>query len=356
MRLSILSFAALLIASQISAAAIVPPEGWSQEMMGEVVVMASPGANEGDHVVSIVRPAEPFSGSFEAWFTRRLSVLAPKLGKVTKDSGVSQQQGVFLDIVGMQLDEGDQVRSYFFGYAAGDKGQILLVMIPQAIDNGDPRVVAALDQVRTLVHSHFVLEGKSVTGASPAAISATAGGTMGPGQGFGEGLTGVYFGIGRRYALTPGTGLQGMNDVRLIVVLPDGKWRENLPGRGLETDIAADRRDFDRWGVWTASGGVVKATAQNDTVVLDAQNWTKLSPVHGLRSDGVFVVENSGWKAEVNLSLFYASMAPSRTGRVCRTWWGRRWTSTECPNTLPSNRRTTCCSRATENTNFATSV
>ena len=168
---------------------------------------------------------------------------------MTQDSGVSQQNGVLLDIVGMQLDEGDKVRSYFFGYAAGDKGQILLIMIPQAIDNSDPRVVAALDQVRTLVHSQFILEGKSVTAASPGGVSTTAGGVMGPGQGFGEGLSGVYLGMGRHYALTPGSGLQGMNDVRIIAVLPDGKWRENLPGRGLETDIAADRRDLDRWGV-----------------------------------------------------------------------------------------------------------
>ena len=116
---------------------------------------------------------------------------------------------------------------------------------------------------------------------------------MGPGKGFGEGLSGVYFGTGRRYALTVGSGLQGMNDVRIIVVLPDGKWRENLPGRGLETDIAVDRRDFgDSWGVWTASGGVVTATTQNDRVVLDAQSWTKLSPIDGLRTDGIFARED----------------------------------------------------------------
>ncbi|PYX69535.1 MAG: hypothetical protein DMG72_20645 [Acidobacteria bacterium] len=124
-------------------------------------------------------------------------------------------------------------------------------------------------------------------------VSTTGGGVMGPGKGFGEGLSGVYFGTGRRYALTAGSGLQGMNDVRIIVVLPDGKWRENLPGRGLETDIAADRRDFgDSWGVWTASGGVVTATTQNDEVILDAQRWTKLSPIDGLRTDGVFARED----------------------------------------------------------------
>ena len=38
------------------------------------------------------------------------------------------------------------------------------------------------------------------------------------------------------------------------------------------------------------------ATAKNDEVVLDAQNWTKLPPIDGLRTDGVFVVENSGWE------------------------------------------------------------
>jgi hypothetical protein len=115
----------------------------------------------------------------------------------------------------------------------------------------------------------------------------------GPGNRFGRGLSGVYFGTGTRYALGV-SGTYVTSDIRLIVVLPDGQWRNSLPERGLHIDIAEDRRQFaDNWGSWKDAGGVVTATRENDRVVLDAQSWTKLSLVDGLRTDGVFAREDT---------------------------------------------------------------
>ena len=295
MRLSISGIAILMITSQIVSAEIVPPQGWVQDANADGIEMMSPGTSDADRVFYTIFPAQSFSGSFDAWFPQFVSALANKLGKASQFSGLSRQGGALLETVTILSSTGNKVHADFLGYVVGDKAETTLILIPQAVSEHDPRVVTALDHVKQLVDSKFLFPAKSATSSSLGGVS-TAEGNVGPGKEFGEGLSGVYFGMGRRFALTPGSGLQGMNDVRIIVVLPDGKWRESLPLRGLETDIAADRRDFDHWGVWTASGGVVRATAQNDEVVLDAQSWTKLSPIDGLRTDGVFVVENSGWE------------------------------------------------------------
>lgn len=256
--------------------------------------MVSPGLNETDRVFYTVLPAQTFSGDFDAWFNLSVSRFAPALGQASQYSILSRQNGVLLKTAVILSSTGIKVRAYFLGYAVDEKVEMLLILVAQTISDRDPRLVAALTHAKQLADRKFFFPAKPVASGA-ADVSTMRGGDMGPGNGFGKGLSGAYFGTGRRWALTLGSGLQGMNDVRVIVVLPDGTWREGLPDRGLETDIAADRRDFDRWGIWTTSGGVVRAKTQNDEVVLDAQNWRKLSPIDGLRTDGVFVKEDSGW-------------------------------------------------------------
>jgi hypothetical protein len=289
---SILGIAMVMIASQSIVAEIVPPEGWAQDVRGDGVLMVSPGSNETDRVFYTVLPAETFSGSFDTWFNHFISLAAPRLGQASQYSGVSLHNGVLLEVVTILSSTGNKVRAYFLGYDVGDKAEISLILIPQAVSERDPRVITALNHTRLLADRKFLLLGKPAVSVGPNAPT-MGGGVMGPGKGFGEGLSGVYFSTGRRYGLTAGSGIELMNDVRLIVVLPDGQWRNNLPERGLEIDMAADRREFgDFWGGWTAAGGVVTATRQNDKTVLDAQNWTKLSPIDGLRTDGVFARED----------------------------------------------------------------
>lgn len=116
----------------------------------------------------------------------------------------------------------------------------------------------------------------------------------GPGDGFGREATGVYIGTGSRLALPAVGGATWRRDVRLIVVLPDTRWRSGLPANGLDIDLAADTKQFSgRWGQWKTVGTTLIATRDNDRIDLTDGSWRKLAAIDGMLCDGQFVREDS---------------------------------------------------------------
>lgn len=127
--------------------------------------------------------------------------------------------------------------------------------------------------------------------ASPAVAPSDA--NLGPPAGFGEKTSGVYLGVGTSFRPTLNTGLQISRGRRMIAVLPDGRWRSELPDQGLMISLAADQRAFpDRWGTWTTSGNQPTLQRMNETLVLD-ETWVRLPLTDGLLFDGRFVREDT---------------------------------------------------------------
>ena len=143
--------------------------------------------------------------------------------------------------------------------------------------------------------------------------------------GFGEGLSGVYAGWTR--GLSAGAGVGGLGptyDPRtgrigaevsaanptvqttigdfedLVLLLPDGTFRQGLPLRGLDSDLRYDRQSIpSRWGTWTQEDGrvVVQRSgttavyAVRDEALVDGRDrpWVKVAPPAARAIEGTYV-------------------------------------------------------------------
>lgn len=143
--------AAMFLVSLVPAlAAITPPSGWASENDQGALVFTSPGGPSNQRVLYTVLPVESSEKAIEFWFDDRAPVLLSRLGTVGAQGQARGMGDYMMQIAAIKTANGVDARVVLIGYETIQGNQMLLILIPSQIADGDARVTAAFKHGQTL--------------------------------------------------------------------------------------------------------------------------------------------------------------------------------------------------------------
>jgi hypothetical protein len=294
------------------------PAGWSGGVAEGVATIVPGDLLPGAALLLLVEPPAKSSETLEAAYAQALRDLGPwtPAGEpVTQrfdtgwafrlGTGVTQLQGrSWIAQTAVALREGQRIR---FWVLADSEATFNRYKNPVGV-----AISSAQDSSRPAAAIH--------TGPEPApAVPAVA---LNPA--FGQGVSGAYLGLERGARASAGAGGQQLvldlaanyigignapgspqlqvslaDYLEVDVFFPDGTYRRGLPIRGLDGDLAWERRQQPiRWGTWKREGDQIITRRGSYTVVYTMQGdrlishrdrpWRKLPLIKDVRLEGTF--------------------------------------------------------------------
>ena len=304
------------------------PPGWSRTVENGVVVAMPGDIPDGAQFLLMVEAVQAAPGEISSDYEQALRDLGPW---TPVGAPVDQRPGGQLELPAGRR-RGQAQRAYLHGYDG--RGATGLPARPLLGARGYGRHLQPLPGRLHQRHrqrsglrrcrrgGYAGIRGADVHPVVPNMRKGLGSGTLDPS--FGEGLSGVYAGWTRGLsASASGGGLGPTYDTRtgtmgssvsaanptmatsitdfedLVLLLPDGTFRQGLPLRGLGSDLSYDRRSIpSRWGTWTQENGRVVVRRSGTTAVYGMRDgtlvdgrdrpWVKVAPPEARAIEGTY--------------------------------------------------------------------
>lgn len=277
------------------------PVGWMFNLEDGVVGVMPNDLSPDASLIFLVEPPSNSSEPLAEAYDRALRDLGPwqPVGEPLQDQLANGW--VFLHGVGVATLNGSRFTGHTAVARRGDQRVRIWVLA-----NSDATYNQYKGQILTAIASVQDIRADGVVAAAPAAAQpgSAAGGAP---TGFGEGISGVYFGLERGASASAGVAPGGgptassyIGDFEEVdVFYPDGTYRRRLPIRGLASDPAWERQQQPAlWGSWSRDGNqiTVRRGSYSTTYTVDGENlvsdrgrpWMKISTPTDLRLAGTF--------------------------------------------------------------------
>ena len=150
-------------------AQIAPPPGWTSQGVGSAIVMRSPDSDPSVRLaLTILPPGRPI-GETKSWFAKQVLALAEATGRPLGSTEVMEPQpGIFVRVVQVENRNHIKIRQVFYGYPVSQGLGVVVLTVPPAMSDGDPRLETANRFVQELAAKKIELAG------TPTAPSGTA--------------------------------------------------------------------------------------------------------------------------------------------------------------------------------------